>query len=322
MSTALVTGAAGFIGSTLVDRLLADGWRVIGIDSFTPYYDRAIKERNVHRARQDRRFELIRADVGTTDLAGVLRGVDVVFHQGAQPGVRGSWADGFGVYLDNNVRATQRLLEAAVTAKVTRFVYASSSSVYGNAAAYPTSTADLPRPHSPYGVTKLAGEHLCNLYAANHDLPTVSLRYFTVYGPRQRPDMATHRLVEAALTGKSFPLFGDGSHIRDFTYVDDVVAANIAAAEAGAAPGTVVNVAGGSSCTMAELIELVGELCGALVHLDRRPEEPGDVQRTGGAIDTTAALLGWRPMVDLATGVAAQVAWHRANRPILAPAAR
>jgi nucleoside-diphosphate-sugar epimerase len=193
-------------------------------------------------------------------------------------------------------------------------VYASSSSVYGNAASYPTSEGDLPRPHSPYGVTKLAAEHLCSLYAANWALPTVSLRYFTVYGPRQRPDMAMHRLLEAGLSGASFPLYGDGSAVRDFTYVDDVVRANIAAADRDCEPGAVVNIAGGSSVTMTELLALAADVLGQSPTIDRQPDQPGDVARTGGTTVRADVLLDWTPATDLRSGVTAQAAWHRARR--------
>src|SRR4051812_33195567 len=281
----LVTGAAGFIGSSLSDALLARGDSVRGVDCFTPYYGREAKAANLAGAIGQPGFELVDADLRVADIAPLLDDVDVAFHHAAQPGVRLSWADGFADYDGHNVLATQRLLEAARAVGVQRVVYASSSSVYGNAPSYPTTEDDLPRPHSPYGVTKLAAEHLCNLYAANWGLPTVSLRYFTVYGPRQRPDMAFHRLIEAGLDGTAFPLFGDGSAIRDFTFVDDAVAANLAAADADCAPGTVVNVAGGGSIAMGDLLELAGEVIGAPVDIDRRPPQPGDVERTGGTID-------------------------------------
>jgi len=305
-----VTGVGGFVGSHLADALLARGDDVVGVDCFTPYYDPAAKRANVPAG-----VRLVEADLRDADLGPLVAGAGVVFHQAAQPGVRLSWSSGFADYDSHNVLATQRLLEACLAADVRpRVVYASSSSVYGQAPRYPTSEDDLPRPHSPYGVTKLAAEHLCNLYAANWGLPTVSLRYFTVYGPRQRPDMAMHRLCEAALGGTAFPLYGDGSARRDFTFVADVVAANLAAAEADVAPGTVVNVAGGGDTSMADLIALVGDVAGAPVEVERRPRQPGDVDRTGGAIDRARALLGWSPQVSLEDGVAAQVAWHRDRR--------
>ena len=308
---ALVTGVAGFIGSTLNDALLAGGDRVLGVDCFTPYYERTAKEANLADARRSDRFELAEHDLRTCDIDPLLDGVDVVFHQAAQAGVRLSWSDGFADYAGHNILATQRLLEAAKRIGGTKVVYASSSSVYGNAAAYPTSEDDLPRPHSPYGVTKLAAEHLCNLYAANWKLPTVSLRYFTVYGPRQRPDMAMHRLLAAALSGASFPLYGDGSAVRDFTYVDDVVAANLAAADHDCEPGTVVNIAGGSSVTMTELLALAADVVGQAPAIDRQPNQPGDVARTGGTIDRARTKLAWKPFTGLRAGLTAQVAWHR-----------
>lgn len=310
---ALVTGAAGFIGSTLVDRLLSEGHDVRGVDCFTPYYARRDKEANLAQAREHARFAFVEADLRTCALPEVLDGIDVVFHQAAQAGVRLSWSDGFGEYLSCNVLVTQRLLEAARDTRVRRVVYASSSSVYGNAPRYPTTESDLPQPHSPYGVTKLAAEQLCNLYAVNYGVPAVSLRYFTVYGPRQRPDMATHRLIESALRQEPFPLYGDGTAVRDFTFVDDVVDANLAAAVTDVPPGTVCNIAGGASCTLTSLIEVVGELVGAAVPVDRLPMKAGDVARTGGTVELATELLGWQPRTPLHDGVAAQVAWHRSR---------
>lgn len=312
--TAIVTGAAGFIGSTLVDALLERGADVRGIDSFSDYYDTATKRANLAAALQNPRFELVEADLRHADLAPLLDDASVVFHQAAQPGVRLSWADGFDTYDSCNVLATQRLLEAARRTGVGRLVYASSSSVYGNANIYPVTEQMLPQPHSPYGVTKLAAEHLCGLYAANYGLSVVSLRYFTVYGPRQRPDMAIHRLIESALDGHLFPLYGDGSHVRDFTFVDDVVAANLAAAEADVPPGLVVNVCAGGSTTMADLIDVVGRSVGRPVLIDRQDEQPGDVLRTGGDGSLALEHLGWKPAHDLETGVGAQVDWHRSRR--------
>jgi nucleoside-diphosphate-sugar epimerase len=311
---ALVTGAAGFIGSHLAQRLVDEGHTVRGVDCFTPYYPESDKRANLERLQSSPGFTLEEADLRTADLGPLLEGVDAVFHQSAQPGVRLSWSEGFALYVEHNVLATQRLLEAVRDHSVSRLVFASSSSVYGNAPTYPTSESDLPRPYSPYGVTKLAAEHLCLLYAGNWGIPAVCLRYFTVYGPRQRPDMATHRLIEACLGGAPFPLFGDGSQIRDFTYVEDVVSANVAAATADVAPGTVVNVAGGSSCTLAHLVALVGELAGREVPLDRRPGQAGDVERTGGSIEQARRALGWEPRVDLRTGVGRQLEWHRRRR--------
>ena len=310
---ALVTGAAGFVGSHLTDALLARGDTVIGVDCFTPYYARAHKDANLTaETRAHARFELVETDLRSADVVALLDGVDVVFHQAAQPGVRLSWNDGFEAYVTHNVVVTQRLLEAVRTvARLPRVVYASSSSVYGNQPRYPTRETDLPAPHSPYGVTKLAAEHLCGLYAANFGVPTVALRYFTVFGPRQRPDMSIHRLCTAAVHGTTFPRYGDGTQVREFTYVDDVVRANLLAASADVAPGAVVNVAGGGEITLNDLIELVGELAGAPVAVAAHPAMPGDSRRNGGAVDRAAELFGWSPVVSLRDGVQRQLASHR-----------
>ena len=307
----VVTGAAGFIGSHLSEALCAAGHEVLGIDCLTDYYDPSEKRRNLLSASRWPGFQFEEADLRTADLLPLIEEATVVFHQAGQPGVRKSWSTGFGDYCEHNVKATQRLLEAAKAAATPRVVYASSSSVYGNAPAYPTTETDLPRPFSPYGVTKLAAEHLCGLYAANWELSTVSLRYFTVYGPRQRPDMAMRRLADAAVTGTPFSLFGDGRQVRDFTYVSDVVAANLAAAFADVAPGTVVNIAGGSNAVMADVIELIGQLAGSPIQLERSGSEAGDVQRTGGSTERAFELLGWEPRVSLEDGLAAQVAWSQ-----------
>ncbi len=311
---ALVTGVAGFIGSHLVERLAAEGHSVVGVDCLTSYYDREQKRANLGRLNGLPDCDVVEADLRTTELAPLLEGIDVVFHQAGQPGVRASWASGFTSYVEHNVLATQRLLEAVREHPVARFVFASSSSVYGNAAAYPTTEDDLPRPQSPYGVTKLAAEHLCGVYARTWDVPSVSLRYFTVYGPRQRPDMAMHKLIEAALSSEPFPMYGDGHQVRDFTFVDDVVAANIRAAVSAVPAGSVINVAGGSSITLLEVVETVGELVGRGVELERRPPQPGDVERTGGSTDRARDLLGWEPTVPFRAGLAEQVAWHQERK--------
>jgi nucleoside-diphosphate-sugar epimerase len=311
---ALVTGVAGFIGSHLADALLDEGHAVLGVDCFTPFYGEVQKRENLETALASPRFELVESDLRTAAIEPLLDDVDVVFHQAAQAGVRGSWAEGFADYVGHNVLATQRLLEAAVTVRpAARFVYASSSSVYGNQPRYPTREGDLPRPFSPYGVTKLAGEHLVALYAENRGLATVSLRYFTVIGPRQRPDMALHRLCTAALTEAVFPLYGDGLQIREFTYVGDIVRGNLAAASRDIAPATYCNLAGGGEITLAGLIDLVGELAGVRITLDEQERQAGDAFRNGGSTDRARYLLDWEPRVSLREAVSAQLAWHKAR---------
>lgn len=310
----VVTGGAGFIGSTLSEALLSRGHEVVAIDRFNNNYDPAIKESNVRSIRSCSRYELITGDLLAVNLDKLLDGADFVFHQAGQPGVRSSWAAGFRGYCDDNVLATQRLLEATRRhSSIKRVVYASSSSIYGNAPRWPTTERDRPSPISPYGVTKLAAEHLCTLYAVNHAVPVASLRYFTVYGPRQRPDMAINRLVRTALLGETFTLFGDGSHIRDFTFVGDIVRANILACESDLLPGTVMNVAGTDHVSMLGLIGLVEELAGATLPVQIAPEVPGDAKRTGGSIDRARDLMGWEPQVSLRDGLAQQIDWQRSQ---------
>ena len=306
----VVTGAAGFVGSQLAAYLADNGDQVVGIDNLTSYYDLDQKRTNLQRPAASRRFRFVEIDLRTAPLEQFIEGVDIVYHQAAQPGVRTSWA-AFPSYVENNVLATQRLLEAARACDVAGFVYASSSSVYGNAAAYPTLETAVPEPHSPYGVTKLAAEQLVKLYGKNWGLPTVALRYFTVYGPGQRPDMAFHRLIESALYGSVFPLYGDGLQVRDFTFVGDVVRANLLAATSGVAPGTVLNVAGGTQTSLNEVVELITELAGSAPNIKRMAAQAGDVTRTGGDTSRAEAQLGWHPEVTLRDGLAAQVAWHR-----------
>ncbi len=311
---AVVTGAAGFIGSHLAQTLARAGTRVVAIDSLTDYYDPARKRANLDVLDRYPLVETVRGDLLDLDLIDIVEGADVVFHQAGQPGVRLSWDNGFPVYSERNILATQALLEASRSVRLPRLVYASSSSVYGDQACYPCTEEMVPRPHSPYGVTKLAAEHLCRLYAANYGLNTVSLRYFTVYGPRQRPDMAIQRLVQCAVDGDEFEVFGDGSQVRDFTYVDDIVTANLCAAGADVAPGTFVNVSGGSEASLAETIELVALASGTELNLGHGPARPGDVARTGGSAEMAHRMLGWEPRTDLATGISRQLEWYRSQR--------
>ena len=306
---ALVTGAAGFIGSHLTMRLCNEGYDVIGLDSFTDYYDVALKRANAQAViRAGAKF--VEGDLNAIDLNSILDQVDVIFHLAGQPGVRASWGSEFSYYNRCNIDATQRLLELSRgRRRLRRLVYASSSSVYGNAERYPTSEYARPQPLSPYGVTKLAAEHLCTLYAANFEVPTVSLRYFTVYGPGQRPDMAFTRFAKAAVRGEEICVYGSGEQVRDFTYVDDVVAANLLAATRDVHPGAVLNVAGGSHASVNAVLEMLEELVGCGLSVTYADAVAGDVHRTGG--DTTAirSTLGWRPIVSLRDGIARQLTW-------------
>ena len=311
---ALVTGVAGFIGSTIAARLAVEGWDVLGVDALTDYYDVRLKRENLERLPDSVQVEVAR--LKDLDLPAVLSGVDVVLHQAGQPGVRTSWGRDFAVYVEQNIEATQLLLEAARRApNLDRFVYASSSSVYGDAPRFPTTEDDCPRPVSPYGVTKLAAEHLCSLYAANFGVPTVSLRYFTVYGPRQRPDMAFTSLLTAAAADTPITLFGDGEQVRDFTFVDDVVDANVRAATAPDVPvGTVLNISGGTNVSINEVLDIMGRTVGHRLEIDRHPRSDGDVLRTGGDSSRAATLLGWHPQVGVEEGIARQWEWVRGRR--------
>ena len=309
----LVTGSAGFIGAHLAQRLVGEGHDVVGVDCLRDNYDVADKKANLAWVAASGPVDQRDLDLSADDLAEVVAGVEVVFHLAGQPGVRASWGDGLAVYTRDNVLATERLLVAAGEAGVGRIVLASSSSVYGEAARYPCHEDDLPRPHSPYGVTKLAAEHLGVAHARNEGLPVTALRYFSVYGPRQRPDMGLRRLFEAARSGSPFPRFGDGSAIRDLTFVGDVVDATVAAGGADLAPGTVLNVAGGSQVSLADLIRQVEELVGARVVIDQQPAQAGDVARTGGDTRRIREVLGWEPATPLADGLARMAAWAAAS---------
>lgn len=304
-----MTGAAGFIGSSIARRLLDDGHSVVGVDAMTDYYDRQLKRDNLKRLT-GAGFRFVESDLNVVDLDALLSGVDVIFHQAGQPGVRGSWGSDFDVYVDRNIRATQRLLEAAKRAgTIRRFVYASSSSVYGDAESYPTREQDATWPKSPYGVSKLAGEHLVGLYARNFGLPTTSLRYFTVYGPRQRPDMAFTRFLRSAIRGDSVRLFGTGAQVRDFTYIDDIVEANVLAISVDHAPGSVFNLSGGSNVSVNEVLAAIGEIAGRPLHVLRTAGSPGDVMRTSGSTDEVSAVLGWAPSTVLLDGLKQQHEW-------------
>jgi UDP-glucose 4-epimerase len=305
---ALVTGAAGFIGSTLSDALTTRGAEVIGLDCFTDYYPRDIKESNLAPLQERSNFTFVEDRLQTVALDQILDGVTHVFHLAAQAGVRKSWGRDFLTYTTHNVDATQRLLEGVKDRPLERFVYASSSSVYGDTVAIPMREDAMVQPVSPYGVTKLAAEHLCLLYAVNYAVPTVSLRFFTVYGPKQRPDMGFHRFIRAALTGQPITLFGDGEQTRDFTFVDDIVAALIAAAERGQAGG-VYNVGGGSRVSINEVLAIIERVTGRALDIRREPAQKGDMRDTFA--DTTRAKtdLGFAPSTSLEQGLRAEAEW-------------
>ena len=305
---ALVTGAAGFIGSTLAERLLADGAEVVGLDCFTDYYPREIKERNLAGLLAQPKFRFVDARIQDVDLGALVGDRTHVFHLAAQAGVRKSWGRDFAVYTINNIDATQALLEACVGVKLDRLVYASSSSVYGDAVALPMREDALPQPVSPYGVSKLAAEQLCHLYFKNYDVPTTSLRYFTVYGPRQRPDMAFHRFLQATRRGEHFRLFGDGKQTRDFTFVTDAVAATVAAGHRGV-PGRVYNIGGGSRVSMNEAIEMIGRVAGRRPLVTVDPVQKGDMRHTYADTSLARTDLEFAPTVPLDEGLAAEYRW-------------
>ncbi|HEY7677631.1 MAG TPA: NAD-dependent epimerase/dehydratase family protein [Candidatus Methylomirabilis sp.] len=318
---ALVTGAAGFVGSHLCERLLRDGAEVVGMDAFVPNYPRAWKEANLRLLRDHARFRFVEGDLAELDLARLLTDVEVVFHQAAMPGVRSSWGAEFQVYVDHNIRATQRLLEAVVSLRpLRRIVYASSSSVYGDAPALPLEEDAAPRPISPYGVTKLAAEHLCRLYALAYGLPAISLRYFTVYGPRQRPDMAFHRFCAAILQDREIVVFSDGEQTRDFTYVDDAVEANLRAALRPVEPGAVINIGGGARISVRAALGLLEAAAGRKARLVHREAQRGDMRHTYADTRRAQALLDFRPAVPVAEGLRRELVWMEAVLRAGAPA--
>ena len=307
---AVVTGCAGFIGSHLTERLLADGWSVVGIDSIAPTYNTLERRYQTTRLARDGHFEFIEGDLNGMDLSEVVGDSEVVFHLAARPGVRASWRD-FGQVSDANIRATQHVLDAVADSPETRLVFASSSSVYGQSDTFPVMETQPLAPISPYGVTKAAGEALLSAYASQFDIPITSLRYFTVYGPRQRSDMAFNRWIHRALRREPLPIYGDGKAIRDFTYVSDVVEATVLAASDPTPGHRIYNVAGGSPASLGEVIDLIEDLVGVPVQVDHIEAAKGDPQRTGGDTQRIRTALGWEPLVDMPTGLEAQMRWMR-----------
>ena len=305
----LVTGVAGFIGSHLARALLDGGNEVTGVDSFTDYYDRSLKEANLQKLKQLKSagsFKLIVGDVADLKTEQ-LSDVDVVFHQAAQAGVRKSWGESFDAYTHNNVLATQKLLEVCRRLDLQRFVYASSSSVYGEVEELPVSENTLPCPVSPYGVSKLAGEHLVNLYHYNYGLPAVSLRYFTVYGPGQRPDMAFNIFIRSIFKGDRLQVFGDGNQTRDFTYIDDAVAANLLAAEKPGLEGKIFNIGGGSRVPINRVITILEEITGLKAKIDYHSPQKGDPRHTYADTSAARRMMGFAPRVQMGEGLKHQV---------------
>jgi UDP-glucose 4-epimerase len=305
----LVTGCAGFIGSHLAESLLGDGAQVIGIDCFNDNYGRRQKLANLQHLTSWDRFEFTPIDLARGDLNEIVAESELVFHLAAEPGVRTSWGSRYEQYLRNNVLATQHLLEALRDTAGTRIVYASSSSVYGDAEVRPTSEASPLRPRSPYGQTKAAMEYLCDLYAANFGVDTVGLRYFTVFGPRQRPDMAFYRICDAALRGSEFTVFGDGRQTRDFSYVGDVVAATRAAAVAEIGSARIFNIGGGSPASLREALQMVEQISGRTLRVSYEGGEHGDVRDTAADTSLAREHLGFSPSGDLLTGLEAEFGW-------------
>ncbi len=310
MTQVLVTGAAGFIGSHLAERLASEGHQVRGVDCFTDYYPRADKEANLAALRGEPRFEFVEADLCDADLPGLLRDVDTVFHQAAQAGVRQSWGKYFTTYTRNNILATQHLLEGCRDAGTARLVYASSSSVYGDSEDIPLKEGSLPRPVSPYGVTKLAAEHLCGLYRVNYGVPTLSLRYFTVYGPRQRPDMAFHRFIRAMMEGRAVEIYGDGEQTRDFTFISDAVDANVRAMTRGS-PGGVYNIGGGTRTSVNAVLALLEEIGGRKIERSYQETQKGDVRHTLADTARAEKDLGYVRRVAIKEGLTQEYLWLR-----------
>jgi len=316
----VVTGAAGFIGSHLVDRLLADGCEVVGVDSFEDYYPRPYKEANLADARSSERFSLVTDNLvalasgeagagGGSRLAELLVDADCVVHLAAQAGVRASWGRSFRIYTENNVLATQLVLEACREVGVAKLVYASSSSVYGDTDQLPMREDANCRPVSPYGVTKLAGEQLCRLYWRNHGVPAVSLRFFTVYGPRQRPDMAFHIFLRALLEGRPLEIYGEGNQTRDFTFVSDIVEGILLAMKG--RDGAVYNLGGGSRVTLLEAIRSLESASGCTAQVRGESVQAGDVKHTWADLSLARAELGYAPQVPLYEGLRREAEWLR-----------
>lgn len=309
MSRFLVTGAAGFIGSHLSEALLADGHDVVGVDSFIPYYDRSLKESNLAGLKQNPSFHFHELDLRTANLHPLVDGCRTIFHLAAMPGLVRSWSD-IELYATCNIVATQRLLDAARDTKLAHFIHVSTSSVYGKEATQPEDTPL--KPFSPYGITKLAAENLCRAYESNFGVPITILRYFSVYGPRQRPDMAHNILIRGLLKGEPFTMFGDGEQTRSNTYVADCVRATmLAATHREKALSEVFNIGGGEIVSLNEVIRRLEELTGRKANVVRKAARPGDQKHTAANIEKARARLGYHPSTPVTDGLRAQVEWQR-----------
>ncbi|MBA7680213.1 UDP-N-acetylglucosamine 4-epimerase [subsurface metagenome] len=303
----LVTGVAGFIGSHLCEKLLKKGYTVLGVDSFTDFYPKTLKEKNLEVSLQNSHFKFIKADI--LNLTSIDEDIEYIFHVAAQPGVRTSWGMNFDTYIKDNILATQHLLELSKNHKgLKKFIYSSSSSVYGNAEMFPTREDTLPKPVSPYGVTKLAGEHLCQLYLKNYNVPIICLRYFTVFGPRQRPDMAFNKFIKSMLREESLTVYGDGEQSRDFTYVSDVVDANILAMQKDTKE-IIFNIGGGNYATINRIIHTLKELIKFNIKVEYKEKAKGDVRDTKADISRAKRELGFNPKYDLNYGLEREIEW-------------
>jgi UDP-glucose 4-epimerase len=312
MTTSIVTGVAGFIGSHVAEALLKRGDKVIGIDELNDYYDPNLKRKNLSTLLNNPSFELIEKSIQQVNWQALLVDADAIYHQAAQAGVRASWGQSFSYYTERNINATQIILEAAKESKsLKRLVFASTSSIYGDAETLPTSELIAPQPVSPYGITKLAAEYLCRLYYQNFQVPVTILRYFSVYGPRQRPDMAFHKFFKAAMAGESIPIYGDGQQTRDFTFVGDVVAANLAAATIPEAVGEIFNIGGGSRVVLADVLDKIEAIVGSPIQRNYLEKARGDARHTGADVSKAKKILGYNPQVSLVEGLTREWEWVR-----------